>query len=321
MMKDIHWYLIGQFCEAPQIVGDVILRELSAQSPRRCYQEDNLNFGREGIRDSNEPTDLRGSWQPCPPSQALFRSEAPVTDLDVESSYTSTPLLDRSMANSCDDVKQRVDSMPFQLLPSVGTWLFVQHRAKIYASVGEEGCHGNDLHREVHTSTSDPSWSEEETGVQISRLMEDYHMLSRCSQGEAFSKLQEGIEFVATRCPSSNIPWLYKLLDTVKEHSDQQLIESQKQECKERVHDTMQHESSSAFHRQQEVQDSAHAMADQIWHDQSRGRWWFRGEIICYYCGEASCEDALGRCCEIRKREILGIPDQGHRRKQRKARK
>ena len=39
------------------------------------------------------------------------------------------------------------------------------------------------------------------------------------------------------------------------------------------------------------------------------GLWVSTGGVICYYCGEADCEDNEARCCERRRREVLGIDD------------
>jgi len=54
---------------------------------------------------------------------------------------------------------------------------------------------------------------------------------------------------------------------------------------------------------------------DQEWADQAKGRWWHKGEIICYYCGERSCEDEDGKCCAVRRQEVLRINDSGRSRK------
>ena len=56
--------------------------------------------------------------------------------------------------------------------------------------------------------------------------------------------------------------------------------------------------------QKQEPVASDDALPDQQWHDESKGRWIYRGQVICYFCGEADCEDRKDRCCERRRREI-----------------
>ena len=46
---------------------------------------------------------------------------------------------------------------------------------------------------------------------------------------------------------------------------------------------------------------------DQEWHDEAASLGWNKREIICYFCGENDCADAVANACERRLNKILCI--------------
>lgn len=59
-----------------------------------------------------------------------------------------------------------------------------------------------------------------------------------------------------------------------------------------------------------EEPSSAEVFRDQEWENEEKGRWWYRNQLICYFCGDTDCHDEIDRCCERRRREVLGVEDE-----------
>ena len=133
------------------------------------------------------------------------------------------------------------------------------------------------------------TWSKRETGEYIQKLIAE-----NCSRGDphyGYRALRDGVLYVKKLCPESNKPWLDKLLEEAKSAVLEMMRE-------------VQEARPSSFPDSPKC-----AGKDQQWEDEARALGWYNGRLICYFCGEEECHRTPNSACELRKREILKIPE------------
>ena len=106
-----------------------------------------------------------------------------------------------------------------------------------------------------------PPWTEEETGEYINTLAQAFR--AQESEGGGYVALCEGVAYAKARCSVSNRIWLDKLLATVRE---------------------------ALRGEQGRTTISTTPVRDQEWEDESMACWWYQGVVVCYLCGDDSCE-------------------------------
>ena len=199
-------------------------------------------------------------------------------------------------------------------LPPVWTW----------AVLAPASGRGKDDHDEVDKNSRpcfrddkasiDP-WTDSQMSSYVQQLLSEY--MDCPSPLDGYDRFEAGVSYAMVRCPESHRPWLHKLSFDIRTNS---LLKSRGSQIPVPEDDGVR---ASSLRRPSSPMTATppYAVLDQVWEDESKGRWWHDGRIICYFCGDSGCEDNADFACERRKREVLCLDRASHKRRSKGSRK